>query len=306
MGKKGNIILALAGIITGGGAFFGERIYRETISAKRDSTKRADTGRLLPADTVRRDVYLNAIDGLRLHAVSLSAEEVPATGSHTAVIFHDAQGVAEDVFLYAAHYLDRGMNVLVPELRGCGLSEGNYMGYGYDDRLDVLTWVHWILKRDPDARILLHGLGAGADAVLMAMPEHLPGAVYACVSDSAFTSLREYLLSVMKRSDISTMPVTLRLFLLRLMTRIRAGYDIRAVSPLKAVRRAQTPTLFLHGDADLYVPVEMCTRLYNAAQCARQISVFLSAGHIKSVEVSPERYWGQIDAFIAKYHPDRI
>ena len=305
MSKKSRVFLALIGALTGGGFYLGDRTYAAYIkSARKEETPAAQA---LPEHARRMDVTLPAIDGVRLHATALSPDEAEeaARGADYALLLHDAKGTGADLYPYAAHYLARGMEVLIPDLRGCGKSEGAYLGYGLDDRLDVLTWVHRILKRDPDARILVHGVGAGAEAALLALAEHIPPAVYACVSDSAYTSLAEYLRHNLKRGGGGRAALALKLLTLRVVTYVKAGYDIREVSAIDAVRHAQTPTLFLHGDADAEVPVEMCTRLYNQAQCARQIGVFLSAGHAKSAAVSPGRYWSRVDAFIAKHHPDR-
>ena len=56
--------------------------------------------------------------------------------------------------------------VLVPALRGHGLSEGRYAGMGWLDRRDLMRWISLIIDSDADARILLQGKSMGAAAVM--------------------------------------------------------------------------------------------------------------------------------------------
>jgi fermentation-respiration switch protein FrsA (DUF1100 family) len=92
-----------------------------------------------------------------------------------AVCVHGFADSSDGMGLYAAVYYDRyGMNVLLPDLRGHGRSDGDYVGMGYDDSRDILRWIDWILEKDPAAQIVLHGVSLGAAAVLMTTGYSLP------------------------------------------------------------------------------------------------------------------------------------
>ena len=309
MAKKSGVIwTVLLGLLTGGTFLLGDDVYRELIKSRKRTREEDDPESRYPGRDIR-EITLVSLDGLRLHAELFCADEGNGKKDtrEYAIVLKDAFATEEDAVPYVNHYLETGRKVLLPDARGCGKSEGAFIGYGYDDRLDVMSWIHWILKRDEKANILLHGLGTGAAAALFAGAEHLPASVYCMLSDSCYTSLSAYLERRLIRMPVkSALPVRVRLFLLRMMTRMRAGYDIRDVEPEKKAPFLSVPTLFLHGDADREVPVEMCRRLYNLAACTRQISIFLSAGHLESAIKDKERYWSQVDAFIKKHHPDRI
>ena len=47
-----------------------------------------------------------------------------------------------------------------------------------------------------------------------------------------------------------------------LLTKIRAGYSFGEASALEQVKKSKTPTLFIHGGGDLFVPTEMVYELY--------------------------------------------
>ena len=86
-----------------------------------------------------------------------------------------------------------------------------------------------------------------------------------------------------------------------LMIRLRAGYDLKETSPLKAVARSSIPTFFIHGKADRMIPVKMCLQLYNAAACSKEILIIDGAGHAQACDKEPERYFGEVDRFLQEH-----
>lgn len=245
----------------------------------------------------RENLYIRADDGLQLHA-NLIPSETP--GCHRyAVCVHGYQQSSADMGLYARVYRDRyGMNTLLPDLRGYGRSDGDYVGMGYHDSRDLLNWLDWILQKDPDAQIVLHGISMGAAAILMATGLSLPSQVRAAVSDSSYTSLEEMIWMRLKKQTNTTIPPYVIVESLRAAVLVRAGYDIRKVSPVGAVARSKTPTLFIHGQADQRVPQEMMPRLYKAASCTRSFLWIPDAEHAQAVNVDPETYWARVERFI--------
>lgn len=253
----------------------------------------------------REDVYLHADDGLQLHACLIGAEPPEDPGKEHreehrfAVCVHGYAADGGSMGLFARVYRERfGMHVLLPDLRGHGRSDGNYIGMGYDDSRDLLRWIDWILERDPSAQIILHGVSMGAAAVLMATGCVLPKQVAAAVADSSYTSAMEEFRAVYrrgKRPPVTAAPV---LEAVRAIALVRAGYDIAKASPVRAVTRSKTPTLFIHGQADNFVPAEMMPALYRAASCPKAFLWIPEASHMKAVLVDPETYWARVERFL--------
>ena len=245
----------------------------------------------------RQDMYIDALDSIKLHASYIPAKE----SSHRyALIIHGIRDNCEANGIYAEHYLEKGINCLLPDLRGFGKSEGKYIGYGYDDRLDIIEWIYWIIKRDPDAKIILHGMSMGSATTLMTTGEHLPENVKAAIADSSYTTLREQFVATYKTVKGAIIPATVAVFLAKIMILLKSGFDIDNVKPIEAVARSVTPTLFIHGDDDAIIDPRMCSRLYEAAKCPKQYLMILGAGHIEGVVRDPVNYWGKIQAFLDK------
>ena len=305
MAKKNTLFkLGILSAIFGGVYAFSDYIYKissvpkQRTDADSDYDQAVTDGRMFVRNHPdRQDMYIDAIDQARLHASFIPSGE----DSHRyAIVIHGVFDNNEGNGVYVKHYLEEGINCLIPDLRGFGKSEGKYVGYGYDDRLDILEWIYWTIKRDPKASILLHGMSMGAATTLMATGERLPNNVKAAIADSSYTTLREQFAATYKSFKGSFMPIPIMLVLARIIIYIRAGYDINEVNPIEAVTRSETPTLFIHGDDDPVIDPQMCSRLYEAAKCPKQYCMILGAGHIEGVVRDPANYWGKIKSFLEK------
>lgn len=306
MGKKLRNLaaLSLASAFAGGCILAGGYLYRLTCMPRKkgDAEQNARTKegrRYVRNHPDRQEHYINSIDNLRLHAVMLPGGEQE---HRYAVCIHGVWSDGEEMGDVARHYTGLGYHVLLPDLRGHGKSEGRYIGYGYDDRLDILEWIYWIIRRDPEAKILLHGVSMGAATTLMVTGERLPDNVRLAISDSSYTSAIEEFMDVYEDQVVApVLPKRLAMFLLRMEILLRAGYDIRQAAPVEAVKRSATPTLFLHGDADTFVKPQMCTQLYAAAACEKRYTLILGAGHVEGGYVDHDKYWRKIEDFIGDY-----
>ncbi len=303
--KKKNTLLKLSAAIAAIGGIYAFADYIYKVSSKpheHNGTNDFDPAITEGREFVRNhpdrtDTFIETFDLKKLHA-----SFIPAKGhDHNYVILvHGIWDNHEGNGIYAKHYLEKGFHCLLPDNRGFGMSEGEYIGYGYDDSLDIMEWIYWINRNDPHAKIILHGMSMGAATVLMASGEPLPENVVGIIADSSYTTLREQFAASYRIVAGSMVPIPIALAISRLIIRIRSGFDINDVSPLEAVTRSVTPTLFMHGDDDTFIDPHMCSRLYEAAACKKQYCMILGAGHIEGVVKDPTNYWNKVDAFINK------
>ena len=200
---------------------------------------------------------------------------------------------------YIKHFYEMGFNVLLPYLRGHGKSEFDYCTMGWLDRLDMLDWISYIIDMNPDAKIILHGISMGAATVMMTTGENLPENVVCCIEDCGFTTLwDEY--SVQLR-ELYNLPSETVLKILNPIFKKTVGFDIKEASALNQVKKSKTPTLFIHGDKDTFVPFWMNYPLYQNAGCEKERLIVPGAHHAASVYLKPELYWNTVTEFIKKY-----
>ena len=250
-----------------------------------------------------REAAIQAMDGLKLWAAVVPGRE---GCRRWAVCVHGYHDTYESMGAIAKHYSELGWNVLLPDQRGHGRSEGDYVGWGYDERLDVLGWVNWIVRKDPEAEILLHGVSMGGATVLMATGGVLPRQVKAAVSDCSYTSIEAEIRHLLNNAGTDLpvrLPAGLLFNRLRKTALRRAGFDLRLASPVEAVGRSKTPTLFIHGVEDDFVPSSMMGTLYQAARCPKSFLWVPGAGHAASVGTDETLYWTTVSTFLREYFP---
>ncbi|MGL5311937.1 MAG: alpha/beta hydrolase [Peptostreptococcaceae bacterium] len=242
------------------------------------------------------DEYITSSDGLKLHGYKIINEN---PSNKWAINVHGYTSEGINMSSYAKKYYDMGYNVLIPDLRGHATSEGDYIGMGWDDRLDIISWINRLIEENKDAEIVLHGISMGAATVSMTSGEELPSNVKAIVADCGYTSVWNQF--AYQLDDLFSLPEFPILHASSLVGQIRAGYSIKEASTLEQVKKSETPILYIHGDEDDFVPYSMMQELYDATSSEKEMLTIEGAGHAKSSEVDPKTYWTTIYDFINKY-----
>ena len=229
----------------------------------------------------------------RIHAYIIPSERP----SHKwAVLCHGYNASPESTGVFAEHYHRLGYNCICPSMRGWGNDETVYCTMGYHDKDMCLAWVGYIVDRDPDAEIVLHGYSMGAVAVMLATGEALPSQVKAAVADCGFTSCWEQYANVIKY--YTKLPPFPLLNAVNAASILHRNFNIRKNVPIDAVSRSVTPTVFLHGTADAFVPFWMMDRLYDACSAPKAKQAIEGADHAQAVYKDPVLYWKTVDGFL--------
>lgn len=244
----------------------------------------------------KKDIYINAEDGTSLHGYKIN--NVDGNGNYV-IACHGYSGRADDMGRYAQHFYNMGYSVILPDARSHGQSEGNVKYMGWFERLDLLLWINEVIKENPEADIVLFGVSMGASTVLMASGEELPPQVKAIVEDCGYTDAWDEFEFQLK--EMFRLPSFPMMNVCSLVTDIRGGYTFKEASAVEQVKKSKTPTLFIHGSNDTFVPFEMLDKLYNAAACEKEKLVIKDAGHAGSSTKDPELYWGTVEKFLEKY-----
>lgn len=305
-------IMAAAGILAAAGV--GETVYFYNRTMKRSNAKTERTTKMSGTDWEQyfplieerkkfvlakphSDVYMESYDGLRLHAVYFPAAR---DAGRVVICFHGYTG--EGLSNYAAmaeYFLKHGYAVLLPDARAHGQSEGEYIGFGCLDRQDALGWINWVIREcGEDVGIMLHGTSMGGATVLMASGLDLPDNVKGIVSDCGFTSPREVFTHVL--NNMYHLPAFPAIQGADLINRKLAGYGMDECNAKYEVQRAKVPILFIHGDADTFVPCSMCHEIYDNCRSPKRILIVEGASHAESYYKDMETYEKALDEFAAE------
>lgn len=199
----------------------------------------------------------------------------------------------------AKQFLDYGYNVLMPDLRAHGKSEGKYIGMGWLDKDDIILWIDYLIATYGNIKIILYGISMGAATVMMTSGEELPSNVRMVIEDCGYTSAWEELSYELRH--LFHLPSFPALNNANLITRIKARYSLRKASCIKQIKKSKIPILFIHGEQDKFVPFYMLDKLFNSAQCQKEKLVVKNAGHAEAQYIDSQKYWHTVRKFIKRY-----
>ena len=248
-----------------------------------------------------RDTFVVMPDGLRMHALYLRADD--ARG-RTAVLVHGYKDAAVK-FLHLARMYNRdmGYNVLMPDLHGHGLSEGEDIQMGWKDADDVLQWIEIAeaLFRDGahESQLVVHGVSMGAATTMNVSAKVLPEYVRAFVEDCGFTSVWDEFSVQLK--DMFGLPAFPLMHCTSLLCSLKYGWNFREASPLESVSRCDKPMLFIHGDADTFVPFWMMQPLYDAKPEPKACWVAPGSEHALAYNDHPAEYTRVVRDWLAQW-----
>ena len=310
--KKTIIILSiiLALIITG---IIGASFYFYNVAVKRaekdfmnsDPNLAVSTPQTLQTEAKEwagkvsfEEVSITSSDGLSLAGYYLPAEKET---NKTVIIAHGYSGRATGMYAYAKYYHEAlGYNVLMPDARGHGKSEGDYIGFGWHERKDYLQWIDYVLERSgKNSEIALHGVSMGSATVLMTSGEDLPKQVKAIVADCGYTSAHDIL--SYQLGEMYNLPSFPLIQSTSLLTKIRDGYSFEEASALEQVKKTSLPIFFIHGEKDAFVPVEMVYELYEAANGEKELYIVPGAEHANAYDADPKAYEKKVTEFLQQY-----
>ena len=246
------------------------------------------------------DVEIRSFDGLRLRALLLEAEDPRGV----VISMHGYRSTPmRDLGASVKYYHDLGFTLLMPNQRACGDSEGRYLTFGAKERRDVKSWCDYAEARcGSDMPIVAAGISLGCSSVLMSLELDLPENVKAAVADCGYSSLYEQLCESAARFFGIRRPGFV-LWGVNIWCRLFAGFDIYECSAANALRHSSVPVLFIHGEADDFVPTRFSRENYDACAAPKEIFTVPCAGHGLSYLVDMDGYHRRVEAWFDKYCP---
>lgn len=247
------------------------------------------------------DTFAIMPDGLRAHAVCIKSRKAEG---RTAVVVHGYTNNSIDM-LHIARIYNKEMhyNVVLPDLHGHGLSQGDDIQMGWFDRLDVLKWIDLAPKMfstvADSMRLVVHGISMGAATTMCVSGEHTPSYVKCFVEDCGYTSAwDEFAHELRGRFSLPEFPL---LYTASWLTQAKYGWSFKEASPLKQVAKCKKPMFFIHGDKDTFVPTWMVYPLYEAKPQPKQLWIAPGSEHAFAYRDHREEYIKKVEAFVGKY-----
>ena len=245
-----------------------------------------------------KDTFIYAPDKARLHAYYVKA---PIPTSKTAIIVHGYTDNAIRMMMIGYMY-NRNLeyNILLPDLRNSGLSDGEAFQMGWLDRKDVMQWMDVAYHIYGDStQMVVHGISMGAATTMMVSGEPQPDYVKCFVEDCGYTSVWDQFSKELKEQfGLPKFPL---MYTANWLCDWKYGWNFTEASAINQVEKCHLPMLFIHGEKDDYVPTYMVYKLYEAKPQPKEIWTVPNADHATSYKLNKETYTEKVKQFTNKY-----
>ncbi|MEA4831068.1 hypothetical protein SDC9_80576 [bioreactor metagenome] len=260
----------------------------------------ADKGKEYLKTKYTEKVQIISEDRKKLSATIVLSNAVHTDGKlkFTVCIHGYRSNGLNDFAMMAEYFTDAGFGMLIPDNRSHGESEGKYIGFGWNDRKDCLSWCEYLVKRyGEDIEIVLMGISMGATAVMAALGENTIPQIKCAVEDCGYSNAWEELsLQLYNTYGLKPFPA---LYLVSIWNKIINGYFISENNALKQIKNSKLPILFIHGENDRYVPLYMVNKLYEAYEGPKMLYIAPNAAHAQSFIKNQENYKKKLDEFFS-------
>lgn len=238
-----------------------------------------------------------SFDGLKLKGLLLTHDN---NNKKFAILVHGYKCNGRDEMSHLArhYYDDLGFACLIPDDRAHGKSEGKYIGFGYLDHFDVLSWSNYLIENfGNDIEIILHGISMGAATVMMtAGSKNVPKQIKGVIEDCGYNDTDEEIQCNIR--DMTKMKLSVIKNIASHICKNKAGYFFKDASPREFLKNASVPILFIHGTEDTFVPTYMGKELYKAYTGEKELLIVEGARHARSYYIAKEKYDNYMDSFI--------
>lgn len=243
-----------------------------------------------------KEVHIRSFDSKKLHALWVPAENPKGT----ILLAHGYRSNKfVDFSLAFEFYHKYGMNILAPDQRSHGKSEGRYITFGVKESRDMQAWIAYHNKTLGNYPMILSGLSMGASTMLYLADRELPENVKGIIADCGFTSPWEIVSCVFRR--VIHLPAAPSMWAAELFTRLFAGFSLREKDTRHTLKKAKLPVFLVHGKDDGFVPCAMTEEGYAACSGPKEILLVDGADHGLSFVVAQDRYTEMIRNFLKRY-----
>lgn len=239
------------------------------------------------------EVCIKSFDGLKLSGTWLAAEDPKGT----IILAHGYRSCKLAEFsLVLDFYRSYGLNILLPDQRAHGKSEGKIITFGVKECRDVKGWIHWVNARCGKLPVILSGLSMGASTVLYLADEELPANVKGIIADCGFTSPWEIISCVFR--NVTHLPAAPSLWVAEGFARMIGGFSLRQKDTRQVLKNNKLPLLIVHGMADGFVPCEMTRQGYEVCIGDKEMFLVEGAEHGLSFLKDSARYKEKVRSFL--------
>ena len=211
---------------------------------------------------IRHDYQLINNRG-QLIQCSFLEEEIETRESYlmpVVIYLHGNSSSRIEGFRNAPDLLKNGINVVIFDFAGCGLSEGEYISLGWFEKDDVKLIIDFVEKLPGVYTIGLWGRSMGAATTMFYA--HSDSRIKAICMDSPFSDFKLLAKELcLKYITLPNFVLTTTMNFVKNTVKEKCGLDIDKLKPILYANKTKTPAFFLHAVADELISLEQTLKL---------------------------------------------
>lgn len=240
------------------------------------------TGEPIQLGQPYREVAFTTADGLEI-----SAWHIDGPRAEAIILVHGVDANRLAMTPEAQLLSQAGYQLLMLDLRGHGLSEGEYKTYGYLEALDVQAATDY-LARSPQVDhigVIGHSYGGAAVARAASQDSRLEAVVLQSTYSSMITITHDSFNRFAFLPEWPFAPLIISL------AEERVGLQLSDVdSTRELATMSPRPLMIIHGREDSLIPVEQAYELYRAAPHPKWLWIINNMGHMNAAHYRPDLY----------------
>ena len=233
--------------------------------------------------------------------ITLGARYYDFGNEKTVVAFHGYKAIPfNNVHAAFKTFRSLGYNVLLVSQRAHFESGGRIITFGIREQNDLLRWLDWLRNRTGGKDVALFGVSMGAATICLASDrlKDYPEVKLLALECGYRTGCETIKNGMHKIGAFGRFLANVT----RISGIIFGGFDIGREEMNGRLAKCKVPALFIHGEADVIVPVSASEDHLKALGTDRKDIVTVEkAGHAEAFIADPEKVGNALKRFIEKY-----
>lgn len=243
-----------------------------------------------------KDIYMTNREGLVLHGLFVPADRPKGT----IILAHGYRSsMLADFGMVLDFYHNKGLNLLLPEQRCHGKSQGRFITFGVKESKDMEDWIAYHNEMFGACPVILSGLSMGASTMLYLADKELPENVRGIIADCGFTTPKDILSKVFY--DTVHLPPQIFIWVAGCLSKCLAHFSLTQKDTRISLSRSKLPVFLIHGTADDFVPCKMTQEGYDACTSVKYLLLAENAGHGVSFLHEKEKYITILQQFLSTH-----
>jgi len=193
------------------------------------------------------------------------------------IYLHGNSSSRVEGFRNAPDLLKNGINVVIFDFAGCGLSEGEYISLGWFEKDDVRLIIDFVEKLPGVSGIGVWGRSMGAATTMFYA--HSDERIKAICMDSPFSDFKLLAKELcLKYITLPNFVLTTTMNFVKNTVKEKCGLDIDKLKPILYANKTKTPAFFLHAVGDELISLEQTLKLVEEYKGEKFINV-VEGGH---------------------------